>query len=116
MLAYETGVKVAGRFMTVFVRPNSLGMARLGIAATRKIGGSVVRSRAKRVTRELFRHHKPLGSLDLVVVPRREFLNAPYLSLEREFGALLERASRTAPTVRSARPSRTGSPGAARRV
>ena len=36
-------------------RPNSLGHSRLGIAATRKMGGAVVRNRAKRLVRELFR-------------------------------------------------------------
>ena len=83
---YEGGAKVSGRFMTLFVAPNSAGTARLGVAATRRIGGAVVRNRAKRLTRELFRHQKPAASLDVIVVPRREFLDAPYPSLEREFG------------------------------
>jgi ribonuclease P protein component len=91
--AYNTGRRVAGRFMTVFVRPTPATSARLGIAATRKMGGAVVRNRAKRLVRELFRHHKPDQTLDIVVVPRRELLDAPYPSLEREFSALLERAS-----------------------
>jgi ribonuclease P protein component len=92
---YEAGAKVSGRFMTVFVKPNAVGYARLGVAATRKIGGAVVRNRAKRVTRELFRHRKPSTGLDIVVVPRREFLDAPHARLEQEFAALLERSART---------------------
>ena len=74
------------------------------MAATRKIGGAVVRNRAKRLVRELFRHHKPAAGLDVVVVPRREFLDAPYPSLEREFRALLERV-RTGTASRPARPA-----------
>ena len=104
---YESGVKVNGRLMTVFVRKTDAEHARLGIAATRKIGGAVIRNRAKRLTRELFRNHKPAAALDIVVVPRREFLDAPYPSLTREFDALLERAAR-APQ----RPGRHRSPGA----
>jgi ribonuclease P protein component len=92
---YESGVKVSGRLMTVFVRKSAAAQARLGIAATRKLGGAVVRNRAKRLTRELFRSHKPTAALDIVVVPRRDFLDAPYPSLEREFDALLERAARS---------------------
>jgi ribonuclease P protein component len=92
---YESGVKVNGRVMTVFVRHTSTGYPRLGIAATRKIGGAVIRNRAKRLTRELFRSHKPTAALDIVVVPRRGFLDAPYSSLEREFDALLKRAVRS---------------------
>jgi ribonuclease P protein component len=79
--------------MTMFVRQNVGGSARLGVAATRKIGGAVIRNRAKRLTRELFRNHKPTSAVDIVVVPRRQFLDAPYPSLEREFDNLLERAT-----------------------
>jgi ribonuclease P protein component len=92
---YQSGIKVSGRLMTMFVRRNTGDVARLGIAATRKIGGAVVRNRAKRLTRELFRSHKPTTGVDIVVVPRREFLDAPYPTLEREFDALLERATRS---------------------
>jgi ribonuclease P protein component len=110
---YQSGVKVNGRLMTVFVKHTSTGHARLGVAATRKIGGAVVRNRAKRLTRELFRSHKPAAALDIVVVPRREFLDAPYSSLEREFDALLERAVRSPEPRRApARPRRAGAPGA----
>ena len=92
--AYKTGARVHGRFMTVFARVTSEPVARLGIAATRKIGGAVVRNRAKRRVRELFQQQKPAAGLDVVVVPRREFLDAPFDSLQREFSALLERVRR----------------------
>lgn len=104
---YQNGIKVGGRLMTIFVRHNQGGHARLGIAATRKIGGAVVRNRAKRLTRELFRHHKPPAAVDIVVIPRREFLDASYPSLEREFNTLLERA---------AKPGRSRGPRADSRV
>jgi ribonuclease P protein component len=111
---YGSGVKVSGRLMTVFVRHSSTGHARLGIAATRKIGGAVIRNRAKRLTRELFRSHKPAAALDIVVVPRREFLDAPYSSLEREFNALLERATRSPESRRGAAGTRPGGTRSAR--
>lgn len=114
-LAYDTGTKVGGPFMTMFVRETTNGHARFGIAATRKIGGAVVRNRAKRLARELFRHLKPSRGLDIVVVPRREFLNAPYAGLEREFVSLLERAIRIAGDT-SARPRRSRRPRADSRV
>lgn len=89
---YATGAKRHGRFMTMFVLSRETaagGRARFGVAATRKLGGAVVRNRAKRLSRELFRRHKPDAGLDVVVVPRREFLAADFPSLERDYVVLL---------------------------
>jgi ribonuclease P protein component len=111
-VAYSAGAKVSSRFMTVFWRPNGGSYARLGIAATRKIGSAVIRNRAKRLARELFRAHKPDAAVDIVVVPRREFVEAPFPSLERDFEALLDRAARSRPPSEAARAQR----GSARRA
>lgn len=100
---YDTGRRLSGRLMTLFVSPNGTSEPRLGIAATRKIGSAVVRNRAKRLARELFRHHKPPGGLDIVVIPRREMVDASYVTLEAEFRALLERGNQPAGS-RSPRP------------
>ena len=90
-LIYKTGTKRSGRLMTMFTRERDQGLARLGIAATRKMGAAVARNRAKRVVRELFRLHKPTAPLDIVVVPRRELLDAPFERIEAEFESLLQR-------------------------
>ncbi len=91
---YEGGARISGRLMTMFVRVSEGSVPRLGIAATRKIGPAVVRNRAKRLVRELFRHNKPPGGVDIVVVPRREMLDAPYATLEAEFRDLYSRRNR----------------------
>ena len=102
-LIYKTGFKRSGRLMTMFTREREAGPARLGIAATRKMGAAVERNRAKRLVRELFRHNKPVA-LDVVVVPRREMLGAAYERIEAEFVSLLSRH----PSTRS-RPSQDAS-------
>ncbi len=89
--AYETGVRINGRFMTVFVVKNGGTGARLGIAATRKMGAAVERNRAKRLARELFRRHKIDAGLDVIIVPRREMVDAPFATLEADYLAALER-------------------------
>ena len=92
-LIYKTGFKRSGRLMTMFTREREAATPRLGIAATRKMGPAVERNRAKRLVRELFRHHKPDAGVDVVVVPRREMLTAPFARLEAEFCALLRKKS-----------------------
>ena len=85
------------QYMTCFALANELGTPRLGIAASQKIGNAVVRNRTKRLIRELFRVHKPLKAIDIVVIPRREMAEAPWRNLEADYcGALrrLEKGSR----------------------
>ena len=75
---YEHGTRLSGSLMTVFFLPNTLGRARLGIAATRKIGSAVIRNRAKRRVRDLFRRHRSAEPVDMVVIPRRDLVEAPF--------------------------------------
>ena len=77
--------------MTCFALANELGTPRLGIAASQKIGNAVVRNRAKRLVRELFRSHKPLTGIDIVVIPRREMLDASWRNLEADYRGALQR-------------------------
>jgi ribonuclease P protein component len=74
--------------------PNERGVGRLGIAATRKIGGSVQRNRAKRLIREVFRRNKIAPGFDVVVIPKREFLDASLSTLEADYRNLIERRLR----------------------
>ena len=91
---YRQGARVHGRYSTVFVLTNGGTVARLGIAATRKLGGAVKRNRAKRLIREVFRRNKIPTGLDIVVVPRRELFDASLTALEADYLTSLERASR----------------------
>ena len=91
---YARGVRIHSRYATVFILSNSLGTGRLGIAATRKLGGAVARNRAKRLIREVFRRNKIASGFDVVVVPKRELLDASLTVLEADYRHTLERRLR----------------------
>src|SRR6266850_1807233 len=91
---YERGTRIHSRFCTVFILPNERPVGRLGIAATKKLGGAVQRNRAKRLIREVFRRNKIASGFDIVVVPKRELLDASLTVLEADYRTTLERASR----------------------
>jgi ribonuclease P protein component len=91
---YEHGVRIHGRYSTLFILANKLEVGRLGIAATKKLGGAVQRNRAKRLIREVFRRNKIASGFDVVVVPKRELLDASLIVLEADYRHSIERRLR----------------------
>jgi ribonuclease P protein component len=93
----QGGRRISGRYMTIIGQPNTLNSDRLGIVASRRVGGAVVRNRAKRRLREIFRRQSPgSGSqrskpMDLVVIARRELVDAPFAAIEADFSSTLAR-------------------------
>ncbi len=63
---YETGTKIFGRHVVLFVMPNELGHPRIGVTATRKLGKAHDRNRVKRWVREVFRRNQ--ASLGLITI------------------------------------------------
>lgn len=74
------------------------GPARLGLVASRKVGGAVQRNRAKRLLREAFRLHKAElePGLDLVIIAHAELAACSLQDVERELVALLPELRRRA--------------------
>jgi ribonuclease P protein component len=93
-----------GRFLTVFLVPNGLESARLGVAATKRLGNAVVRNRAKRLAREVFRRHPVPSGFDVVIVPRPELLHARFHSLEADFVTAVARPGSPRTQSRANRP------------
>ena len=91
---FDAGIKKHGRLMSVFLLSGAEGRPRIGIAASKKLGGAVERNLAKRRMREVFRLGATPSGIDIVVIPRRELLAAPFESVQREFASLIDVAMR----------------------
>lgn len=66
------------------------GPARLGITASKKVGGAVIRNRIKRICRETFRRMKTPPGLDLVLIARSHAAKRTNGELARDLEKLLE--------------------------
>src|SRR5690554_591471 len=105
------GKRRSGAHFIVYGRPTRNDFSRLGVTASRKVGGATVRNWWKRRVREIFRLHKveiPVG-MDFVVIVKASGTRAKYEVLQVELLRLLEQA---APAKR-ARPAGSGKSGKA---
>ena len=68
--------------------------SRLGVITGGKIGGAVVRNRARRLLRETFRVHQHdlAGPVDLVLVARPSIAGKGFTAVERDFLTTLRKA------------------------
>ncbi len=70
------------------------GRMRLGVVTGVKIGGAVVRSRARRLLRETFRlhQHELAQPVELVLVARRSIVGRRLAGVEKDFLTVMKRA------------------------
>jgi ribonuclease P protein component len=85
---------VVGCLIANWQRLPAASVSRLGVITAGKIGGAVVRNRARRLMRETFRlHQRELESpVDLVLVARPSIVGKGFVEVERDFLTTLRRA------------------------
>ena len=81
---YTHGKSFANKYLVMYVLENDLGINRIGISVSKKVGNSVVRHRVTRLIRESYRLHENIfnSSLDIVIVARKSTFNISYAEIE----------------------------------
>jgi len=89
---FDAGRRAHGRYLTIIAAPAPGPDSRLGIVATKKLGGAVVRNRAKRLIREMFRTYVgPERALDLVIIPKASALQVIVNEVVNDYRSTLRR-------------------------
>ena len=84
----------ANGMLVLYARPNRLGVNRVGITTGKKLGHAVVRNRARRRLREVYRLNEALfkPGYDIVVVARHKCVTADFQKLTTAYLSLAEKA------------------------
>ena len=91
---YKAGKPFHSRLLTIYVLENGKDSNRIGISVSKKVGGSVVRHRVKRLVKESYRLHEDRfnSGLDLAVVARRQAAESDYHEIESALLYLMKKA------------------------
>ena len=90
---YKKGKSVGDRYVVVFCRKNNLPYNRIAFLASKKVGNSVVRNRAKRLMKESYRNIE--GSLpegyDFIIIARNTICGKKCAEVEKSLNSAFRR-------------------------
>ncbi len=87
----RSGKRLETKHFVVLLKPNQVGITRLGVTVSKKVGNSVIRNRVKRIVREFFRLNKhllPQGH-DMVIIARPGAARLDFWKVKEELGEVL---------------------------
>ena len=91
---YKKGYSWAHPLLVLYALRNDLGYSRFGFSASKRVGGAVVRNRARRLMREAIRLRQAMiaDGWDVVIVARRPMGEANFHQVDQAVEQLLRRA------------------------
>lgn len=105
---FRSGLRIDGALFLMVAAGGERGWSRLGLTVSRRVGGAVVRNRAKRLLRETFRANKPRETMDVVIVAKAAMADTSRQEVEREFRDRLRRLARRWPPRSHSAPAAIG--------
>lgn len=87
----QSGERRYTKHFTVILKENGLGISRMGVTASKRIGNAVKRNRIKRLVREFFRQNRMalLQGYDFVIVARHNLDALDLRAIEKELGEII---------------------------
>jgi len=84
---YKNGRRFKGKNIILIYLYSNRVYSRMSVVVSKKHGNAVRRNKIKRQIRTLFRRNKILlaRSIDFLIIPKREFHNASWASLEEDY-------------------------------
>ena len=81
---YKKGRSVADRYVVVFHIDNGLGYSRKAFLASKKVGGAILRNRARRLMKESFRklEHEIKPGNDILMIARNTIVGTNLAQVE----------------------------------
>ena len=92
---YNRGNSKGSKYVVVLYKKNRLGMNRVAFVASKKVGNSVKRNRARRLMKEAFRNvsDKLVSGYDIIFVARNGIDEVKMNDVQRSMYNALNRAS-----------------------
>lgn len=84
---YKHGTRYRGKYFTLIYLSNKKDFSRMAAVASRKVGNAIVRNKAKRRLRTLYRTHKDLlqKSYDMVFITKDKIGEASWNEIQEDF-------------------------------
>ena len=93
-VVYKKGKSFSNKFLVLYIKKNGIGINRVGISVSKKVGKSVVRSRVKRLIYESYRLNSSnlKQGFDLIFIARTTCKGQSFNVIEKSLINLYKKA------------------------